>query len=76
MIPPKYFLWTGLVGLVALVIGLVTGVSAIWMPAAAVAAVALSIGLGAVPAVASYRYTAWILAAVPLLPRRPLRSPR
>ena len=64
MIPQKYFLWTGLAGLVALVAGLATGVSTIWMPAAAVAAVALSIGIGAVPALASYRYTAWILAAV------------
>ena len=64
MIPQKYFLWTGVAGLVALVAGLATGVSTIWMPAAAVAAVALSIGIGAVPALASYRYTAWILAAV------------
>ncbi len=61
---PKIFLWAGVFGLVVMVAGLTLGVSALWMPAAVVAVVGLAIGLGAVPALATYRYTAWIIAAV------------
>lgn len=36
----------------------------IWQPAAVVAAIGFAIGMGAIPALKSYRYTAWIIAAV------------
>jgi bile acid:Na+ symporter, BASS family len=56
----------GLSGLALLVllVGLVLGQTSLWQPAAVAAAVALAIGLGAVPALKGYQYTAWILAAV------------
>jgi BASS family bile acid:Na+ symporter len=50
--------------LVGLCVGLLLGSAAIWSPCAVVAAVALALGLGAVPALKSYQYTAWIIAAV------------
>ncbi|MCC5024751.1 MAG: hypothetical protein J6386_19030 [Candidatus Synoicihabitans palmerolidicus] len=64
MTTPKLFLWIGLAGLLAVPIGLAMGWPALWMPAAVVAVVGLAVGLAAVPALSSYRYTAWILAAV------------
>ncbi|HEX2861432.1 MAG TPA: hypothetical protein VHN79_07320, partial [Lacunisphaera sp.] len=48
----------------ALVVSLALGRPALAAPAAVVAAVGLAIGLGAVPALKGYQYTAWILAAV------------
>ncbi len=57
-------LFTGLAALLGLVAGLLLGVSAVWTPCAAWAAVGLAIGLGAVPALKTFQYTAWILAAV------------
>jgi len=44
--------------------GALAGQSALWPPAAIVAAVTLALGLGALPAAKGYQYTAWILAAV------------
>lgn len=61
-----WFLVAGVAGLLAAAVGGALGVSDFWMPALAVAAVGLAVGLGSVPALASYRYTAWILAAVVL----------
>ncbi|WP_221028748.1 bile acid:sodium symporter family protein [Actomonas aquatica] len=61
---PKCCLWAGSAGLVLVCVGLALGQPRLWMPAAAVVAVALAIGLGAVPTLATYRYTAWIIAAV------------
>lgn len=57
-------LFTGLAALLGLVAGLLLGVSAVWTPCAAWAAVGLAIGLGAVPELKTFQYTAWILAAV------------
>jgi BASS family bile acid:Na+ symporter len=56
----------GLCGLAFLLLaaGLVWGQPGLWQPAAVGAAVSLSIGLGAVPALKGYQYTAWIIAAV------------
>ena len=48
----------------SVVAGPVTGSPAIWQPAAVTAVVALAVGLGAVPSLEGYQYTAWILAAV------------
>jgi BASS family bile acid:Na+ symporter len=50
--------------LLLLLAGLGTGQAGIWQPAAVAAVVTLAVGLGAVPALKGYQYTAWILAAV------------
>ncbi|MDO7851674.1 bile acid:sodium symporter family protein [Hymenobacter convexus] len=49
---------------VALVIGISQHQAALWQPAAVAAAVAVALGLKAVPALRSYQYTAWIVVAV------------
>ncbi|MFT2009334.1 bile acid:sodium symporter family protein [Pontibacter sp. 13R65] len=56
----------GLAGLALLflLIGLLMGNVPMWQAAAVVTAVAAAIGIGAVPALAGYQYTAWILVAV------------
>ncbi|KAA5540872.1 bile acid:sodium symporter family protein [Adhaeribacter rhizoryzae] len=50
--------------LLLLLAGLVMGQAQIWQPAAVVSSVCLAIGLGAVPALKGFQYTAWIIAAV------------
>lgn len=50
--------------LIGLGVGLLLDAPAIWSPSAVVAAVALALGLGGVPSLKSYQYTAWIIAAV------------
>ncbi len=45
-------------------IGIALDAAALWTPCAAVAALGIAVGLGAVPALKSFQYTAWILAAV------------
>lgn len=45
-------------------IGIALDAAALWTPCAAAAALGLAVGLGAVPALKSFQYTAWILAAV------------
>lgn len=56
----------GLAGVAALLVavGLVTGSDSLWRPAGLLAPVALAFGLGAVPALRGYQFTAWIVAAV------------
>lgn len=49
---------------VALLAGLGLGNPALWQPAAVASALALAFGLGSVPALRSYQFTAWILTAV------------
>lgn len=44
--------------------GLVTERAALWQPAAIVGSIGLAIGLGSLPALASYQFTAWILATL------------
>ncbi len=44
--------------------GLVLANPALWQPAAVVASLALALGLGSVPSLKGYQYTAWILTAV------------
>ncbi len=51
-------------GLLGVLGGLLAGSQALWPPCAVVAALGLAIGLGAVPALKSYQYTAWIIVAV------------
>ncbi|MBN1855316.1 MAG: bile acid:sodium symporter family protein [Pirellulales bacterium] len=55
---------TAAVGLVLCCTGLACGKPSLWQPAAAIFVVALATGLGAVSQLKSYRFTAWILAAV------------
>jgi bile acid:Na+ symporter, BASS family len=49
--------------LLLLIVGLALRSSPLWQPAAVVASVALAIGLGAVPVLRGYQFTAWIIAA-------------
>jgi BASS family bile acid:Na+ symporter len=50
--------------LAGLLAGLVSDDAALWRPSAAMLAVTLAIGIGALEAFKSYQYTVWILAAV------------
>jgi len=50
--------------MVLLLAGLGAGRAGIWQPAAVAAAVGLAVGLGAVPALKGYQFTAWIVVAV------------
>jgi BASS family bile acid:Na+ symporter len=52
------------VAAVALVIGILTQQHTIWKPAAVISSIGFAIGMGAVPVLKSFRYTAWIIAAV------------
>jgi BASS family bile acid:Na+ symporter len=47
-----------------LLIGVIISSAVIWQPAAVCFAVCLSMGLGAVPSLKNYQYTAWIITAV------------
>ena len=49
---------------ITLLVGLALSISALWQPAAVVLAASFSIGLGAVPSLKGYQFTAWIAAAV------------
>ncbi len=60
----KLCLGVAAASLLAVVAGLAFGNSSLWSPAAVLAAVSLAVGLGAVPSLKGYQYTAWILAAV------------
>jgi BASS family bile acid:Na+ symporter len=50
------------ISFIVLLASLAMGSANIWQPAAVAAAVALAIGLRAIPAVATYQFTAWIIA--------------
>jgi bile acid:Na+ symporter, BASS family len=52
------------IALLALLAGLALNRPALWQPAALVGTAGLAIGLGALPALASYQFTAWILVTV------------
>ena len=54
---------TGL-ALLSLITGLFIGNASLWCPAAIVLAVSFAIGIGALPSLKGYQYTAWIAAAV------------
>ncbi|MFO0810673.1 MAG: bile acid:sodium symporter family protein [Gemmataceae bacterium] len=51
------------VGLLLAIAGWLTG-APLWRPAAVTACLGLAVGLAAVPALAGYQFTAWIIAAV------------
>jgi bile acid:Na+ symporter, BASS family len=50
--------------LLFLLVGLVTGKMELWQPAAVGGSVCLAIGIGALPSLKGFQYTAWIIAAV------------
>ncbi|OQP66396.1 bile acid:sodium symporter [Niastella vici] len=58
------FLMAGVTGLGALLFGVLMQLPFLYKPAAVGSAVCVAIGLGAVPALKGYQYTAWIIAAV------------
>ena len=60
----QIFLIAGIAALVALLIGVIMQQPLLYKPAALGTAVCIAIGLGAIPALKGYRYTAWIVAAV------------
>src|SRR5690554_4732258 len=47
-----------------LIFGLVTANATVWQPAAIGASVCLAIGIGGIPMLKGYQYTAWIITAV------------
>src|SRR5688500_13605056 len=51
-------------GALTLVLGSALGRPTIWQPAAVSPAVALGLGIGAIPALRGYQFTLWIVAAV------------
>lgn len=60
----KIFLIFSAIALVILLIGIVLNQEALYKAFGLVAAISLAIGLGSVPSLKGYQYTAWIIAAV------------
>ncbi|OCX53073.1 bile acid:sodium symporter [Mucilaginibacter sp. PPCGB 2223] len=60
----RFCLGVSALALVALLAGLLMANDAIRLPAVVCMALSLAIGIGAIPALASYQYTAWIIVAV------------
>lgn len=57
-------LFLGAAAAVALLIGILIQQDSIWKPAAVTCSIGFAIGMGALPVLKSFRYTAWIIAAV------------
>ena len=60
----KICLGLSALSLVLLLVGLITANTGLSQPAAVALSVLFAIGIGAVPALKGYQYTAWIIAAV------------
>jgi len=60
----KYFLYLSGLAVVALLAGVMLHEPMLYNPAALTATISLAIGLGSVPALKGYQYTAWIISAV------------
>ena len=60
----KLALFAAIVAAACLLVGVATGNSQLWQPAAVVMCVALAIGIGGVPALAGYQFTIWIVVAL------------
>ena len=60
----KYFLYASALFAIALVIGIAMQQPALYKPCALATAISLAIGLGSVPSLKGYQYTAWIISAV------------
>lgn len=60
----KYFLYLSGLAVLVLLAGILLNEPLVYKPAALIAAISLAIGLGSVPALKGYQYTAWIISAV------------
>jgi BASS family bile acid:Na+ symporter len=60
----KLILYASLVAALLVIVGIVTDQPALYKPSALATTVFLAIGLGAVPSLKGYQYTAWIISAV------------
>jgi BASS family bile acid:Na+ symporter len=60
----KLFLGLSALSLLALLFGIVSNNATLWQPAAVALSVSFAIGMGAIPALKGYQYTAWIITAV------------
>ena len=60
----KLCLGISALSLVLLIVGLFAGNASLWQPAAVALSVSAAIGIGAIPALANYQYTDWIITAV------------
>lgn len=60
----KSFLYLSLVCLLLVVVGAAIENASLYKPSALIAAISLAIGLGSVPSLKGYQYTAWIISAV------------
>ena len=60
----KLCLGISALSLVLVIVGLFAGNASLWQPAAVALSVSAAIGIGAIPALANYQYTAWIITAV------------
>jgi BASS family bile acid:Na+ symporter len=60
----KYFLYTSVLFAIGLLIGIVMQQPSLYKSCALATAISLAIGLGSVPSLKGYQYTAWIISAV------------
>jgi len=60
----KICLWLSAVLFVVLLTGIMKLQASLWQPAAVCFSICLAVGIGAVPALKGYQYTAWIITAV------------
>ncbi len=60
----KYFLYASGLFAAALIVGIVLQLPTLYKTCALATAISLAIGLGAVPSLKGYQYTAWIISAV------------
>lgn len=60
----KICLGVSALALALLLAGLVSNQPSVWKPAAVTLSVSLAIGIGAIPSLKGYQYTAWIITAV------------
>ena len=60
----QIFLWIACLATVVLVVALVAQIEMLWQPAAVISIVSFGIGMGNITSLKSFRYTAWIIAAV------------
>ncbi len=60
----RFCLLLSAIAAIALVAGIVVQRQEVWQPAAVITVISFAIGMGAIDALKSFRYTAWIIAAV------------
>jgi BASS family bile acid:Na+ symporter len=60
----KFCLALSVPAALGVLVGILSGSAGVWSPCAVVAAVGFALGLGSVPSLKGFQYTAWIVAAV------------